>query len=131
MSSSGRIRGLVSPGLLDKARRLFRKFAASRFQTYPIADISTAYLEESDSLLLLDPQCPTRFAITDDMGGTFHVVTQSPDLFKEEMAEASAFGLSDRFRQIMESLHTAGILYVRFDADGGEIEGLERIITDR
>ena len=42
------------------------------------------------------------------------------------MSRTAAFGLSDQFRFIMQRLREAEIPYVRFDADGGEIESLGR-----
>ena len=62
-----------------------------------------------------------RFAITDDAAGTFRWVTENREMFEEEMSRTAEFGLSDRFRFIMQSLCEAGIPYVRSDADGGEI----------
>jgi len=53
-------------------------------------------------------------------------VTKDEDTFAEEMVRAEQFGLSQRFRLIMTRLHQAGIPYVRFDADGGEIADLDR-----
>jgi hypothetical protein len=96
------------------------------FALYSVADVSTGYLESSDHTLLGLPDCPTRFAATDDWAGTFHWVTKDEDTFAEEMVRAEQFGLSQRFRLIMTRLHQAGIPYVRFDADGGEIADLDR-----
>ena len=92
------------------------------FDTHRVADVSTAYLDPSDLPLLEHPECPTRFAITDDGAGTFHWVTEDRETFEEEMSRTAAFGLSDRFRFIMQRLREAEIPYVRFDADGGEID---------
>ena len=90
--------------------------------THRVADVSTAYLDPSDLPLLEQAACPTRFAITDDGAGTFHWVTADQAMFDEEMSRTAAFGLSDRFRFIMQRLREAEIPYVRFDADGGEID---------
>lgn len=106
--------------LVDSAR------AMSPFDLQSVADINTAYLHDSDCPLLEQPDCPTRFAITDDRAGTFHWVTSDPNLFAEEMAHAERFGLSERFRQIMTRLREAAVPYVRFDADGGEIADIDR-----
>ncbi|MCL4499211.1 MAG: hypothetical protein M1335_03080 [Chloroflexi bacterium] len=100
--------------------------ASSPFDLCTIADISTGYFPESDCALLERPDCPTRFAATDDGAGTFHWVTDDARTFAEEMARAEQFGLSERFRLIMARLREAGIPYVRFDADGGEIADLAR-----
>ena len=94
--------------------------------THRVADVSTAYLDPSDLPLLEQTECPTRFAITDDGAGTFHWVTEDRETFEEEMSRTAAFGLSDQFRFIMQRLREAEIPYVRFDADGGEIESLGR-----
>ena len=102
------------------------EFNLSGFETYAVADVNTGYLAESDQRLMLNPECPTRIAITDDGCGTFHVVTDDEEIFADEMKRAGEAGLSTRFRVIMERLRAAGIPYVRFDADGGEIDGLDR-----
>ena len=96
------------------------------FDTHRVADVSTAYLDPSDLPLLENSERPTRFAITDDRAGTFHWVTEDRETFEEEMSRTAAFGLSDQFRFIMQRLREAGIPYARFDADGGEIDGLGR-----
>ncbi len=96
------------------------------FETYEVADISTAYLEEPDLELLLRFDCPTRFAETDGGFGTFHWVPDDDSMFEEDMRRASEFGLSERFVAIMRNLRAARIPFARFDADGGEIEGMER-----
>lgn len=96
------------------------------FESYAVADVSTGYLEESDCVLLEQAECPTRLAVTDDLAGTFHWVTEHEQAFDEEMQRAQTFGLSERFRLIMRRLRDAKIRYVRFDADGGEVDGLER-----
>jgi hypothetical protein len=96
------------------------------FETYEVADISTGYLDESDLELLLCFDCPTRFAETDGGFGTFHWVPDDDSMFEEDMQRASDFGLSGRFVAIMRHLRAARIPFARFDADGGEIEGMER-----
>jgi hypothetical protein len=96
------------------------------FERYEVADISTAYLEETDLELLLRFDCPTRFAETDGGFGTFHWVPDDDSMFEEDMRRASEFGLSERFVAIMRHLRAARIPFARFDADGGEIEGMER-----
>ena len=53
-------------------------------------------------------------------------MTTDPTVFAEEMAHAERFGLSERFRLIMTRLHEAGVPYVRFDGDGGEIADIDR-----
>jgi len=88
--------------------------------------VNTGYLDETDLPLLVRPDCPTRFAVTDDGAGTFHWVSEDDQVFREEMERATQFGLSERFRLIMNRLRTAKIPYVRFDADGGKIDGIER-----
>jgi hypothetical protein len=96
------------------------------FDSYIVADVNTGYLDETDLPLLVRPDCPTRFAGTDDGAGTFHWVSEDDQVFREEMERATQFGLSERFRLIMNRLRTAKIPYVRFDGNGGEIEGIER-----
>ena len=98
------------------------------FDSYLVADVSTGYLDETDLPLLERSDCPTRFAVTDDGAGTLHWVSEDEQIFHEEMERAAQFGLSERFRLIMNRLRTAKIPYVRFDGDGGKIEGLDRSI---
>lgn len=100
--------------------------ASGAFDTHRVADVSTGYLEPFDLPLLERAECPTRFAITDDGAGTFHWVTADREMFEGEMSRTTTFGLSDRFRLIMQRSREAGIPYVRFDADGGEIDNLDR-----
>lgn len=92
------------------------------FNTYLVADISTSYLDESDLRLLLQFGCPTRIGETDGGHGTFHWVPNDDEWFAEDMREARAFGLSERFVSIMKNLRAANIPYVRFDADGGDLD---------
>jgi hypothetical protein len=99
------------------------------FDSYLVADVNTGYLDETDLPLLERSDCPTRLAVTDDGAGTFHWVSEDEQIFREEMERAAQFGLSERFRLIMNRLRTANFPYVRFDADGGEIEGVDRSIT--
>lgn len=44
---------------------------------------------------------------------------------EQDMEEARAYGLSERFVSIMKHLRAAKVPYVRFDADGGDVEGLD------
>lgn len=101
---------------------------SSAFDSYLVADVNTGYLDETDLPLLERSDCPTRFAVTDDGAGTWHWVSEDEQIFHEEMERAAQFGLSERFRLIMNRLRTARFPYVRFDADGGEIEGVDRSI---
>ena len=126
-------RGEVVPGRADESvipsgpaiaahpRSSSGHAASDAFDTHRVADVSTEYLEPSDLPLLEHVECPTRFAITDDGAGTFHWVAADQEMFDEEMSRTAAFGLSDRFRFIMQRLRETGIPYVRFDADGGAI----------
>ena len=115
----------VAPVSDDPQSSTARK-ATEAFDTHRAADVSTAYLESSDLPLLEQAECPTRFAITDDGAGTFHWVTADQEMFEGEMSRTAAFGLSDRFRVIMQRLREASIPYVRFDADGGKIDSIDR-----
>ncbi len=95
------------------------------FTTYQVADVSTCYLEESDLPLLLQVGCPTRVAETDGGFGSFHWVPGDDRWLEQDMEEARAYGLSERFVSIMKHLRAAKVPYVRFDADGGDVEGLD------
>ena len=100
------------------------------FEKYEMADVSTAYLAESDLESLLRFDCPTRFAETDGGFGTFHWIPDDDELFEEDMQHAMEFGLSERFVTIMRHLRVARVPYVRFDADGGEINGMSRTAVE-
>lgn len=57
--------------------------------------------------------------------GTILYVAVDDDLFEEDLEKIAAHGLSERFVEIMKELHAQGIQYVRFDADGNSIDGME------
>jgi hypothetical protein len=94
-----------------------------QFEVIGYADISTAYLEEEDLDLLAS--APNHLAEIDDGVGTILWVPSEQDLFEEFVRKSRQHGLSDRFIEIMTELHKQQIAYVRFDADGGEVDGLE------
>lgn len=97
-----------------------------QFEVFSYADISTAYLEESD--LNLVATAPGHIAQLDGGEGDFLTVPAKDnppeplDVWKARVAE---HGLSQRFVDIMLALREQGIPYVRFDRDGGSLEGYE------
>ena len=91
-----------------------------KFETYKVADVSTAYVEEADLPLLLDSQAPNHLATTDDRAGTFFW-TPAKDELEDFAKKAGEFGLSERFVSIIRNATAQRIRYVRFDADGGAL----------
>ena len=97
-----------------------------QFKVYSYADISTAYLEPSDLDLLAT--APGHIAQLDAGEGDFLVVPAKRNAFEplgDWKARAVEHGLSQRFLNIMLALRDLQIPYVRFDRDGGSVEGYE------
>lgn len=100
-----------------------------KFTTHQYADISTAYLEQSDLDLLGDVSLTGHIAEEDEGRGSFWYASSDDEVFSSQVLEWRNAGLSERFIAVMTELREQGIPYVRFDADGGEIEGLEPVTT--
>lgn len=49
------------------------------------------------------------------------------DDLEERLMDAEQYGLSGRFIRLMRELAAQQIPYVRFDADGGDVDGLEKM----
>ncbi len=94
-----------------------------QFEILGYADISTSYLEETDLHLLAT--APHHLAEIDGGVGTILWLSTDGSPLEEFVAEAKLHGLSDRFIDIIRELDRQKIRYVRFDADGGEVEGIE------
>ena len=97
-----------------------------QFKVYSYADISTAYLEPSDLDLLAT--APGHIARLDGGEGDFFVVPAKENAVEplgDWKARAVEHGLSQRFLNIMLALRDQQIPYVRFDRDGGFVEGCE------
>jgi hypothetical protein len=107
------------------------------FETYRVADISTAYLEESNLDLIGNPIAPGHLAELDPGPGEsegpgsffYSPPAEEEALMAEYAMEARAFGFSERFLAIMQELFNQKIFYVRFDRDGGEIESMLCYLT--
>ena len=98
-----------------------------KFQTQQYAHISTAYLTESDLDLISRTDAPNHMAEHDTGRASFFFPPTLDRAVRQHFAEESrAFGLSKKFITIMLGLSRQEIQYVRFDADGESIEGLER-----
>ena len=110
---------------------VLKSAARMKFESYLIADISTGYLEESD-LDLIGPGSPNHLATIDPLPGDktgtgdFFYVSDA-DLQVEFEQQCTGYGLSERFITIMRELRQQGFQYVRFDADGGHIDGMKLI----
>lgn len=98
-----------------------------KFKTFEYADVSTAYLTEHDWELMSDADVPGHIAKVDGgLGDFYHTCSDDPKKFAELYVPAwKKVGLSGRFIEIMVRLHEQKIPYVRFDADGNDIEGME------
>lgn len=100
-----------------------------KFETYKIADISTKYITAADGQLLSQQDAPNHvasidaFSIGDEPPGDIYAVLQDEASFQDQLNATKAFGFSESFLNILKALHKQGIPYVRFDADGGEVEG--------
>lgn len=66
------------------------------------------------------------FEHDDGYASIFYVATEDA-VFAAHVEEWKASGLSERFIEIMQLLREQGVLYVCFDKDGGDIEGMEEI----
>ncbi len=117
--------GDVSSTLIEQL--LAPKASSIKFTAYPYADISTAYVEESDLNLLSSGEC--HLAQLDGKEGDFYYVPLPDSRDDQEWAELVATwkeqGLSERFAEIMTELRRQNIAYVRFDCDGADVEGME------
>lgn len=97
-----------------------------QFTIYKYADVSTAYLDPGDLDLLAT--APGHIAQLDGgQGDFFSVPTKEnpPEPLEHWKARVSGHGLSQRFLDIMLALREEGIPYMRFDTDGGDLEGYE------
>jgi hypothetical protein len=86
----------------------------------PYACVSTAYLTESDWTLIENPAAPGHVANHDEAYGSYFNVPGSDGEYRE-------LGFSGRFIEVLEAARSQSIHYVNFDADGGDIDGLERL----
>ena len=100
-----------------------------QFETYQVADISTKYITPKDGKLINNPQAPSHIACVDPLvtggepQGNIFAVTSDPATASLERKKLPEFGFSGAFLEIFKQLAHQNIPYVRFDADGGEIEG--------
>ena len=100
-----------------------------KFETYKVADISTKYITASDGSILGNQNAPGHVAsvdplcIGDEPQGDIYAISLDKETFQEQVANTKAFGFSEAFINILKELHKQKIPYVRFDSDGGEVEG--------
>jgi len=97
---------------------------AMEFTTLRYADISNGYLPESDHALLLQGEAPNHLATLDKLYGAFFYLPDEEG-FETFAEEACKFGFSERFIEIMRELSRQEIPFVRFDADGANVDGIE------
>ncbi len=100
-----------------------------KFKTYEYVDVATDGLPQSDHDLLLMKNAPHHLATHDEFCGAFFYTLSDlePEAIEAFAGEARAFGLSDRFVEIMVEASRQRMQLVRFDCDGDIIEGLDLI----
>jgi len=96
------------------------------------ACISTGYVESGDLELLLDPLAPGHVANHDEFCGSYFYIpavgrSDDPQAFEDHVTKCLAFGFSLRFVMILRTARAEDIAYIKFDRDGGEINGLKRV----
>ena len=79
-----------------------------KFTTHQYADISTAYVNETDMELMSNPAAPHHMAEHDDGVASFFFVP-NPETAERFKQSAVAFGFSERFIAIMLELSRQGI----------------------
>lgn len=99
-----------------------------KFDLFQIADISTKYITENDARLIENKDLLGHVASLDprkegDSPGEILSVFIFSELVEEQLQEFHRLGFSDQFIKIIEELRKQEIPYVRFDADGGDVEG--------
>ncbi len=98
-----------------------------KFVIQQYAYISTACITESDLDLVSCDDAPNHMAEHNTgRASFFYSPTADKAVCQRFVAEARSFGFSERFIAIMLDLSRQGIPYARFDADGGEVDGLNR-----
>lgn len=102
-----------------------------KFETIPYADVSTSYLEPADLELIGNSALEGHIFEHDEGWGTIFYVPLEGEILDSYLTAWQAAGLSQRFITIMTELACQKIQYVRFDADGGEIEGMEKAEHDQ
>jgi hypothetical protein len=97
-----------------------------QFKVFQYADISTAYLDPRD-LDLLTTALGHIAQLDGGVGDFFAVPAKENDSepLDDWKARVIEHGLSQRFLDIMLALREQEIPYVRFDRDGGFLEGCE------
>lgn len=96
------------------------------FTTYLIADISTRYITAKDGKLISFENAPGRLAAIDPpdaSSGSIFTTPSNANWLNDRVGEYREHGFSPAFIAIMTELSRQGIPYVRFDADGAEVEG--------
>lgn len=94
------------------------------FEIFKYADVSNEFIEPNDLDLILCPDAPNHLANHDEKAGSFFY-TPDKETLDHFVAEARAFGFSERFIKIMKTLSVQEVGIVRFDADGGAVKGLD------
>ncbi|MGA3145242.1 MAG: hypothetical protein ABSF10_19755 [Verrucomicrobiota bacterium] len=100
------------------------------FDLYEIADVSMKHITKEDGRLIGRQDAPGHVACVDpedaqsgSPGDVFAVLLDSR-LHRRQIADLREFGFSSAFVRIFRALYQRRVPYVRFDAGGGEVEGL-------
>ena len=97
-----------------------------RFRTDQIADVSTSEITEQDCELIFDPKIPHHLANHDGGFGAIFYTQDDPSQLKASLASLRAAGLSRVFCKLFREASTAGIRYIRFDADGERLKPVRK-----
>lgn len=93
------------------------------FEIFQIADISTKYITAEDGELVQSDTAPFHIAKTDPPDSAGDIFCVPLDRSAEEVCkELGYYDFSEAFQNLFRRLHAAGIPYVRFDVDGGEVK---------
>lgn len=94
-----------------------------KFETFQYADIQINHLPYEDILRIENQKAPNLIADY-EYGSFFHVPsTDGEEGTPEEIIRRMCEPMSEEFIHLMLELHRHGIMYVRFDQDGYEVEG--------
>ena len=101
-----------------------------QFDVYKVADVSTRHITRRDAELMGRQDAPGHVACIDaedgDAGspGDVFAVMLDRACHGRLLADLKGFGFSSAFVRIFRALYRQRVAYVRFDAHGGETEGL-------
>ena len=111
-------------------RKLLRIMKTPQFDVFRIADVSTRHITSRDAELMGRQGAPGHVACIDaehgeagSPGDVFAVMLDQA-CHGKLLADLKDFGFSSAFVRIFRALYRQRVAYVRFDAGGGEAQGL-------